>query len=240
MAISAHEQDMCSVDEPYKLEEDFANAAVGGELSGSLRAELRKIHHQLRMARRARRRSRPGVLSKSFQEENIFEAAHFRMRCKLFTFDRESQQWRQRGTGDITLLRHKTTGRTRLRVCGTKADHRILADHDIDPDMVLTPGARCDRSWLWHVAAGVSETEPETCGVAVRFGSAADAMCFRDAFEEARAHHLDSYAADVSRMVLYDEEHEDWDVWDAGIETGGKELRRPRSRLEMIRGIMDG
>merc|ERR1712230_138181 len=31
----------------------------------------------------------------------------FKMRAKLFKFDRESREWKERGTGDVRLLRHK-------------------------------------------------------------------------------------------------------------------------------------
>lgn len=107
------------------------------------------------------------------------------MHGKLFTFDKESREWKQRGTGDISLLRRKGSGKTRLFVRRAKT-LQVIADHEIVPEMKLTPGARCDRSWVWHAPEGVSETEPGVCGVAVRFVDAAGANCFKDAFVRAQ------------------------------------------------------
>jgi Ran-binding protein 1 len=67
------------------------------------------------------------------------------MRAKLFKFDRESREWKERGTGDVRLLKHKENGKTRLvmrrdktlKVC---ANHysRFLRSGDGDCNHVLT------------------------------------------------------------------------------------------------------
>lgn len=38
----------------------------------------------------------------------------FKMRAKLFKFDRPTKAWRERGTGDVRLLKHKENQKTRL------------------------------------------------------------------------------------------------------------------------------
>ena len=35
-------------------------------------------------------------------------------RAKLFRFDKESKEWKERGTGDVRLLKHKETKKVRL------------------------------------------------------------------------------------------------------------------------------
>ena len=73
------------------------------------------------------------------------EEQTFKMRAKLFKFDRESREWKERGTGDVRLLKHKENGKTRLvmrrdktlKVC---ANHysRFLRSGDGDCNHVLT------------------------------------------------------------------------------------------------------
>jgi Ran-binding protein 1 len=52
----------------------------------------------------------------------------FKMRAKLFRFDRESREWKERGTGDVRLLKHKTTGKTRLVMRRDKT-LKVCANH---------------------------------------------------------------------------------------------------------------
>lgn len=42
--------------------------------------------------------------------------------------------------------------------------------------MKLSPNVGSDRSWVWNVAADVSEGEPEAQTLAIRFGNS-DSMC---------------------------------------------------------------
>jgi Ran-binding protein 1 len=71
------------------------------------------------------------------------------MRAKLFKFDRESREWKERGTGDVRLLKHKENGKTRLvmrrdktlKVCanhygmkhGTRIRKQILRNTQLSP-----------------------------------------------------------------------------------------------------------
>jgi Ran-binding protein 1 len=73
----------------------------------------------------------------------------FKMRAKLFKFDRESREWKERGTGDVRLLKHKENGKTRLvmrrdktlKVCANhygmircdSSRRRILTDAQLSP-----------------------------------------------------------------------------------------------------------
>lgn len=38
----------------------------------------------------------------------------FKMRAKLFRYVAETREWKERGTGDVRLLKHKENGKTRL------------------------------------------------------------------------------------------------------------------------------
>ena len=56
------------------------------------------------------------------------EDAVFKMRAKLFKFDRESREWKERGTGDVRLLKHKTNSKTRLVMRRDKT-LKVCANH---------------------------------------------------------------------------------------------------------------
>ncbi|OKL61058.1 hypothetical protein UA08_03487 [Talaromyces atroroseus] len=109
----------------------------------------------------------------------------FKMRAKLFKFDRESREWKERGTGDVRLLKHKENQKTRLVMRRDKT-LKVCANHYIVPDMKLSPNVGSDRSWVWNAAADVSEGEPEAQTLAIRFANSENANLFKDAFIKAQ------------------------------------------------------
>lgn len=56
------------------------------------------------------------------------EEQTFKMRAKLFKFDRDSREWKERGTGDVRLLKHKDNGKTRLVMRRDKT-LKVCANH---------------------------------------------------------------------------------------------------------------
>jgi Ran-binding protein 1 len=50
------------------------------------------------------------------------------MRAKLFKFDRDSREWKERGTGDVRLLKHIESGKTRLVMRRDKT-LKVCANH---------------------------------------------------------------------------------------------------------------
>ena len=117
------------------------------------------------------------------------EEQTFKMRAKLFKFDRDSKEWKERGTGDVRLLKHKDNGKTRLvmrrdktlKVCANHYGMCIMSRRSLRsrsntsmavvPDMKLSPNVGSDRSWVWNAAADVSEGEPEPQTLAIRFSN---------------------------------------------------------------------
>lgn len=49
-------------------------------------------------------------------------------RAKLFRFDKESKEWKERGTGDVRLLKHKETKKVRLVMRRDKT-LKVCANH---------------------------------------------------------------------------------------------------------------
>ncbi|CCC08332.1 hypothetical protein SMACR_01879 [Sordaria macrospora] len=109
----------------------------------------------------------------------------FKMRAKLFKFVKESSEWKERGTGDVRLLKHFENGKTRLVMRRDKT-LKVCANHYIVPEMKLSPNVGSDRSWVWNAAADVSEGEPEAVTLAIRFANSDNANAFKDAFIKAQ------------------------------------------------------
>lgn len=109
----------------------------------------------------------------------------FKMRAKLFKFDPETKEWKERGTGDIKLLKHKENKKTRLVMRRDKT-LKVCANHYVVPNMKLSPNVGSDRSWVYNTSADVSEGTPEAQTLAVRFGNAENANLFKDAFIKAQ------------------------------------------------------
>jgi Ran-binding protein 1 len=52
----------------------------------------------------------------------------FKMRAKLFKFVADTHEWKERGTGDVRLLKHRETGKTRLVMRRDKT-LKVCANH---------------------------------------------------------------------------------------------------------------
>lgn len=116
-------------------------------------------------------------------EEN--EQVLHKVRAKLFKFNSETKEWKERGTGDVKFLKHKETNKVRLLMRRDKT-LKICANHFISPEYTLTPNIGSDRSWVYSVTADVSEGEPEAQTLAIRFGNKENADKFKEVFDEAK------------------------------------------------------
>ncbi|KAK5994544.1 Ran-specific GTPase-activating protein 1 [Cladobotryum mycophilum] len=115
-----------------------------------------------------------------------------KMRAKLFRFFKAGEkgatenEWKERGTGDVRLLKHKENGKIRLVMRRDKT-LKVCANHYVVPEIKLAPNVGSDRSWVWTAAADVSEGEPEAMTLAIRFGNSDLANEFKTAFEKAQS-----------------------------------------------------
>ena len=107
----------------------------------------------------------------------------FSERAKLYRFDADSGQWKERGVGDVKLLRHPKSGQGRVLMTGEQLK-KLCANHNINSGIELKPNVGSDRSWVWYTrpadyAAG--EARPEK--LAIKLKSAEIAGKFREVFE---------------------------------------------------------
>ncbi|XP_033865386.3 E3 SUMO-protein ligase RanBP2-like isoform X4 [Acipenser ruthenus] len=112
------------------------------------------------------------------------EEEMFCNRAKLFRFETETKEWKERGIGNIKILRHRTSGKVRLLMRREQV-LKICANHYIKPDMKLNPNAGSDKSWVWY-AIDYADEMPKPEQLAIRFKSAEEAALFKIKFEEAQ------------------------------------------------------
>jgi Ran-binding protein 1 len=113
------------------------------------------------------------------------EETLFKMRSKLFRFDKENNEWKERGTGEVKFLKHKENKKIRLLMRRDKT-LKICANHYVTDDMTLKPNVGSDRSWVWTAACDVSEGEAKAELLAIRFANAENANLFKEQFEAAQ------------------------------------------------------
>ncbi|XP_073711006.1 E3 SUMO-protein ligase RanBP2 isoform X3 [Misgurnus anguillicaudatus] len=136
------------------------------------------------------------VAVKTGEEE---EEEMFCNRAKLFRFDSDTKEWKERGLGCIKILKHKTSGKVRLLMRREQV-LKICANHYITTDMVLKPNAGSDKSWVWY-AIDYADESPKTEQLAIRFKTADEATMFKLKFEEAQRFLLKSSQKQSHQLV---------------------------------------
>ncbi|KAM6930631.1 ran-specific GTPase-activating protein [Xenentodon cancila] len=111
----------------------------------------------------------------------------FKMRAKLYRFASENDppEWKERGTGDVKLLKHKEKGTIRLLMRRDRT-LKICANHHIIPMMELKPNAGSDRAWVWNTLADYADECPKPELLAIRFLNAENAQKFKVKFDECK------------------------------------------------------
>merc|ERR1712212_324135 len=111
----------------------------------------------------------------------------FKMRAKLYRFASENDppEWKERGTGDVKLLKHKEKGTIRLLMRRDRT-LKICANHHILPMMELKPNAGSDRAWVWNTLADFADESPKPELLAIRFLNAENAQKFKVKFDECK------------------------------------------------------
>lgn len=113
------------------------------------------------------------------EEEEIFCN-----RAKLYRFDTDTKEWKERGIGNVKILKHNTNRKVRLLMRREQV-LKICANHYITADMLLKPNAGSDKSWVWN-AIDYADEEPKPEQLAIRFKTVDEAALFKSKFEEAQ------------------------------------------------------
>ncbi|GFN84800.1 ran binding protein 1 [Plakobranchus ocellatus] len=122
------------------------------------------------------------VDNKTLEEE---EDILLQLRARLYRYDRNAEpvEWKERGTGECKILKHKNTSYIRILMRRDKT-LKICANHYIYPAMVLKPNCGSDRAWVWTTQADYADEEVKEEVLAIKFANAENAQKFKSVFEE--------------------------------------------------------
>ncbi|ONK77061.1 uncharacterized protein A4U43_C02F2690 [Asparagus officinalis] len=109
------------------------------------------------------------------------EEAILDLKAKLYRFDKEGNQWKERGTGSVRLLKHKETGKVRLVMRQAKT-LKICANHYVFPTIKMQEHVGNDKSCVWH-APDFSDGELKEEMFCIRFGSVENNKKFMETVE---------------------------------------------------------
>jgi Ran-binding protein 1 len=111
------------------------------------------------------------------------------IRAKLFIFGETLldvgsgvKTWRERGIGEVRILRHREHQRLRLLMRQEKT-MKVIANHALDPRIKLEPNVGSDRSWVWS-AFDFAEGDLVETVFALRFADSEIAQEFKKKFIE--------------------------------------------------------
>jgi E3 SUMO-protein ligase RanBP2 len=106
----------------------------------------------------------------------------FKARCKLFKFDSEAKDWKEKGLGDMKLLQNRQNKSIRVLMRREQV-LKLCANHKITPDMKLKEMTPKQYSWA---AMDFSDPDnPKTEMLLARFGTEETAKLFDKEFEKA-------------------------------------------------------
>lgn len=111
------------------------------------------------------------------------EAALFDAKCKLYRFDNDSGEWKERGIGQAKLLQHKENKRIRFLMRQEKT-LKIRSNHIVMPGTKVQEHTGSEKAMVWTCVDYADEVQ-RTELFCVRFASAERAGEFRDAYTDA-------------------------------------------------------
>uniref|UniRef100_A0A672RJR9 RanBD1 domain-containing protein n=1 Tax=Sinocyclocheilus grahami TaxID=75366 RepID=A0A672RJR9_SINGR len=117
------------------------------------------------------------------------EKVLYSQRVKLFRFDTETNQWKERGVGNLKLLKNSQNGRLRVLMRREQV-FKVCANHWITTTMNLKPLSGSDRAWMW-MASDFSDGDAKLEQLAAKFKTPELAEEFKLKFEECQRLLLD-------------------------------------------------
>ncbi|XP_027365693.1 ran-binding protein 1 homolog b-like [Abrus precatorius] len=104
------------------------------------------------------------------------------LKSKLYRFDKDGNQWKERGAGTVKFLEHKVSGKVRLLMRQSKT-LKICANHLILPTMTVQEHAGNEKSCVWH-ARDYADGELKDELFCIRFPSVENCKSFMETFQE--------------------------------------------------------
>ncbi|XP_057529998.1 ran-binding protein 1 homolog a-like [Amaranthus tricolor] len=109
------------------------------------------------------------------------ENALLDLKAKLYKFDKEENQWKERGSGTVKFLKRKVSGKVQLLIRQSKA-LEICANHLFIAGMTVQEHVGNERSCVWHASDYADgELKEMFC---IRFASIENNKNFMEMFQE--------------------------------------------------------
>lgn len=108
-----------------------------------------------------------------------------KIRARLYRYNAVDHEWKERGTGDIKLLRHKDNHSVRVVMRRDKT-LKICANHFVTPDIEMKVHCGSDKAFFWSVYADFADETPKQELLAIKFGNVANANIWKNKFAEAQ------------------------------------------------------
>lgn len=127
----------------------------------------------------------------------------FAKRSKLYIFGETlldkgtgNKQWRERGIGEMKILKHKEHKKSRVLMRQEKT-MKVICNHVIDPRIEITPNISSDRSWVWS-AFDFSDGDLVETVFAVKFGDTEIADEYKKMFEDCQTEMKELLASETT------------------------------------------
>ncbi|KAK7390354.1 hypothetical protein VNO78_25659 [Psophocarpus tetragonolobus] len=104
------------------------------------------------------------------------------LKAKLYRFDKEGNQWKERGGGSVKLLKHKVTGKVRLVMRQSKT-LKICANHFVHHGLTVQEHSGNEKSCVWH-ASDFADGELKDELFCIRFPSVENCKTFMTTIQE--------------------------------------------------------
>lgn len=111
------------------------------------------------------------------------EEVMFKSRSKLYRFDTNLKEWKEKGVGEMKILKHKHAPNTYRVLMRRDQVLKLCANHRITPDIKLETMSEKQLRWL---ANDCSEGHPVPELLAIKFRLEEDAKAFQEAFHKAQ------------------------------------------------------
>ncbi|GAB2275050.1 Ran-binding protein 1 b [Dionaea muscipula] len=107
------------------------------------------------------------------------------LKAKLYRFDKDGNQWKERGGGTVKFLKHKISGRVRLVMRQSKT-LKICANHLVLPSMIVQEHVGNEKSCVWH-ASDFADGEIKEELFCIRFATVENCKTFMETFQDVAA-----------------------------------------------------
>jgi len=163
------------------------------------------------------------------------EEQMFKRRAKLYRYAHEVDppEWKERGTGEVKIMKHPETGSARI-IMRREKTMKVCANHSILPWMEMRPNCGSQRAWVWKTQADFADAlcvddKPKHETLAIRFGTIDNANAFQDAFVEAR-----KYVTENQAKQIRDEERGEGDGAESGQEDTKEDVKKEATAEKQV------